>query len=71
MFQDVILKLLKITSVKNTYGETCKFLLTIRLDLGSVLSPYLFALILDELTAHIQAELSWCMLFVGDIVFVD
>ena len=45
-----------ITSVRTTCGETGEFLLTIGLHQGSALSPYLFALIMDELTAHIQEE---------------
>ena len=34
-------------------------------------SSYLFALIMDELTAHIQEEVSWFMLFVDDIMLMD
>ncbi|KAK9083623.1 hypothetical protein Scep_030094 [Stephania cephalantha] len=41
---------------------------TIGLHQGSVLSPYLFTLVMDELTRHIQNDISWCMLFVDDIV---
>ena len=45
--------------------------MTIGLHQGSTLSPYLLALIMDELIAHIQAEVHWCMLFADDIVLVD
>ena len=41
-----------ITSVRTAYGETCEFPVTIGLHQGLALSPYLFALIMDELIAH-------------------
>ena len=48
------------TSVRTTCGETGEFLVTIVLDHGSALSPYIFALIMDELTAHIQeVQIHW------------
>lgn len=41
-----------IKNVRTTRGEISEFLVTISLHQGLTLSPYLFALILDELIAH-------------------
>jgi hypothetical protein len=38
---------------------------------GSALSPYLFALVMDEVTRGIQGDISWYMLFTDDVVLVD
>jgi hypothetical protein len=35
------------------------------------LSPYLFALVIDEVTRDIQGDIHWCMLFANDVVLID
>ena len=60
-----------ITIVKIIIGEISKFPITVCLHQESALSPYLFALVMDELTMHIQDDIPWCMLFVDDIVLID
>jgi hypothetical protein len=43
-----------VTSVRTSDGDTTYFLINIRLHQGSALSPYLFALVMDEVTRDIQ-----------------
>ncbi len=59
------------TRVRTCGGDTEPFKITIGLHQGSTLSPYLFALVMDELTKDIQTDVPWCMLFADDIVLVD
>ena len=59
------------TSVRVICGETSEFLVTMGLHRWLPFIPYLFMLIIDEIIAHIQEELRWCMLFANDIVLVD
>ena len=40
------------TTVRTVVGETNSFSITIGLHQGSALSPYLFILVMDELTRH-------------------
>ena len=52
-------------------GNTTDFPINIGLHQGSALSPYLFALVMDEVTRDIQGEIPWCLLFTDDVVLVD
>ena len=52
-------------------GITSDFSITIRLHQGSILSSFLFVIVMDELTRAIQDEIPWCMLFADDIVLID
>ena len=45
-----------VTSARTSGGITSEFLITIILHQGSLLSPYHFALVMDELTKLIQEE---------------
>jgi hypothetical protein len=47
------------------------FSINIGLHQGSALSPYLFALVMNEVTRDIQGGIPWCMLFTDDVVLVD
>jgi hypothetical protein len=51
--------------------DTNDFPINIALHQGSALSPYLFALVMDEVTRDIQGGIPWCMLFADDVVLVD
>jgi hypothetical protein len=59
------------TSVRTNDGNTDYFPIKIGLHQGSTLSPYLFALVMDEVTRDIQGDIPWCMLFEDDVVLVD
>jgi hypothetical protein len=60
-----------VTSVRTSDGNTNDFLINIGLYQGSALSPFLFALVMDEVTRDIQGGIPWCMLFTDDVVLVD
>jgi hypothetical protein len=47
------------------------FPINVGLHQRSALSPYLFALVMDEVTRDIQDGISWCMPFADDVVLVD
>ncbi|GJS59760.1 retrovirus-related pol polyprotein LINE-1 [Tanacetum coccineum] len=54
------------TSIKNIEF----FLVEVGLHQGLAISPYLFALILDELSRGIQEYIPWCLIFSDDIALV-
>jgi hypothetical protein len=60
-----------VTSVQISNRDTNDFPINIGLHQGSALSPYLCALVMDEVTRDIQGCISWCILFTDDVVLVD
>ncbi|VAH62621.1 unnamed protein product [Triticum turgidum subsp. durum] len=60
-----------VTSVRTSDVDIDDFPIKIGLHQGSALSPYLFALVMDEVTRDIQGDIPWCMLFADDVVLVD
>ena len=60
-----------VANVRTCGGITSDFFITSGLHQGSALSPFLFAIVMDELTRAIQDEIPQCMLFVDDSVPVD
>ena len=59
------------TSVRTPAGDTEYFLFDIGLHQRSALSPFLFIMVMVELTRGIQNEVPWCMVFADDIILVD
>lgn len=49
--------------VKNVCKETKDFTMKVGFQQEMALSPYLFSLLMDELTKSVQDGTSWCMMF--------
>jgi Reverse transcriptase (RNA-dependent DNA polymerase) len=60
-----------VTCVRACDGESDTFFIKIGLHQGSALSPYIFTLVMDEITKDIQEDIPWCMLFADDVVLID
>jgi Reverse transcriptase (RNA-dependent DNA polymerase) len=60
-----------VTCVRACDGESDTFPIKIELHQGSTLSPYIFTLVMDEITKDIQRDIPWCMLFADDVVLID
>ncbi|GJX62682.1 putative pre-mRNA-processing factor 6-like [Tanacetum coccineum] len=59
------------TYVWTPSGNSEYFPMDVGLHQGSAINPYLFALILDELSRGIQESIPWCLIFADDIVLVS
>jgi hypothetical protein len=60
-----------VTSVRTSDRDTNDFSINIGLHQESALNPYLFTLVMDEVTRDIQGGIPWCMLFADDVILVD
>ncbi|CAK1596411.1 unnamed protein product [Parnassius mnemosyne] len=58
--------------VRTAVGDTTLFSITVGVHQGSVLSPYLFSVILDELSASVQKlPQPWLLMYADNIALVD
>jgi Reverse transcriptase (RNA-dependent DNA polymerase) len=60
-----------VTCVRACDGESDAFPIKIGLHQGSIFSPYIFTLVMDEITKDIQGDSPWCMPFADDVVLID
>ena len=57
-----------VTTVRCAVGMTEWFKVEIGLHQGSVLSPFLFVMVMDRLTDEVRQESPWNMMFTDNIV---
>ncbi|KAK3518329.1 hypothetical protein QTP86_018784, partial [Hemibagrus guttatus] len=57
-----------LTVVRCAVGQTEEFKVEVGLHQGSALSPFLFAIVMDQLSEEVRQESSWMMMFADDIV---
>ena len=58
------------TNIHTPMGMTKSFPIKVGLHQGSALSPFIFTVILEEISKSIWETVPWCMLFTDDIVLV-
>ncbi|KAK3544010.1 hypothetical protein QTP70_033140, partial [Hemibagrus guttatus] len=56
------------TVVRCAVGQTEELKVEVGLHQGSALSPFLFAIVMDQLSEEVRQESPWTMMFVDDIV---
>ncbi|KAK3518771.1 hypothetical protein QTP70_012673 [Hemibagrus guttatus] len=56
------------TVVRCAVGQTEEFKVGVGLHQGSALSPFLFAIVMDQLSEEVRQESPWTMMFADDIV---
>ncbi|KAJ8719891.1 hypothetical protein PYW08_012066 [Mythimna loreyi] len=60
--------------VRTAVGDTKPFLITVGVHLGSVLSPFLFSVVLDVLSSNIRdlyEQPPWLLMYADDIALAD
>jgi Reverse transcriptase (RNA-dependent DNA polymerase) len=69
LFKDMYINV--VTCVRACDGESDAFSIKIGLHQWSVLSPYIFTLVMDEIIKDIQGDIPWCILFADDVVLIN
>ncbi|KAK3548370.1 hypothetical protein QTP70_011385 [Hemibagrus guttatus] len=59
------------TVVRCAVGQTEEFKVEVGLHQGSALSPFLFAMVMDQLSEEVRQESPWTMMFADDIVICN
>src|SRR5688572_9181971 len=58
------------TNIHTPVGMTKSFPIKVGVDQGSALNPFIFLVIMEEISKSIWKTIPWCMLFADDIIFV-
>ena len=58
------------TNINTPVCMTESFLIKLGLHQGSTLSPFIFTVIMEEISKSIWETVPWCMFFTNDIVLV-
>ncbi|KAK3519958.1 hypothetical protein QTP70_008901 [Hemibagrus guttatus] len=58
------------TVVRCAVGQTEEFNVEVGLHQGSALSPFLFAIVMDQLSEEVRQESPWTMMFADDIIMM-
>ena len=59
------------TEVRCAVGKTPPFKVEVGVHQGSVLSPFVFATVMDHLTEEVRREAPWNMLFADNVALIN
>jgi hypothetical protein len=59
-----------VTYIRACDSESDAFSIKIELHQGSALDPYIFTLVMDEITKDIQRNILWYIFFTDDVVLI-